>query len=61
MVAVPERIRYTDISAYARDFGFADSQADLEEFVAIIQAMDDTYVGHFAKTALEKVPPQRGS
>lgn len=39
-----EALQYTEIVAYARENGFAESMTELEEFVAFIDAQDGAYL-----------------
>lgn len=37
-------LTYVDKSAYAKDHGYADSEDELDDFLAIIDAMDGEYI-----------------
>ena len=37
---------YREIAEYAKDHGFADTLTDLDEFVMIMQSMDDALLEH---------------
>ena len=49
--AVEQPLSYTDISAYARDFGHAEDPNDLRDFVLLIRAMDRVWLEEAAKRA----------
>lgn len=39
-------LTYREIAEYAKDHGFADTLTDLDEFVMIMQSMDDALLEH---------------
>lgn len=46
-----EALAYSEIVAYARENGYAESIVELEEFVALIHAQDSVFLEESAKRA----------
>lgn len=44
--AYPLPIPYSELSLYAKDHGQADTFADLDEFVFLVNQMDQAYIEH---------------
>lgn len=49
--AGPLPLAYSELRAYAEANGFAESMADLEEFVLLLQGQDAAYLGFTAQEA----------
>jgi len=52
--AVPVGIPYSEMSVYAHDNGFADTQSDLEDFVRLVRAQDAVWRKWFANQTKRK-------
>lgn len=49
-----EALAYSEIVAYAHENGYADSITELEEFVALIYAQDNSFLEESAKRTKQK-------
>lgn len=45
----PQGLPYTEVVAYARDHGLAETLHDLDEFLDLMAALDDTYLDWWRK------------
>lgn len=48
------------MTGYARDFGFAETRADLEDFLFLLSAMDSEFLAHEAEQAKKQAGKQYG-
>lgn len=45
----PLAIPYTEIAAYARDHGMAETWTEMETTVELVQSLDDAFLAHHRK------------
>jgi hypothetical protein len=46
--AIPLPLQYTEMAAYARDHGLADTREELDETVTLLIELDQLYLAHVA-------------
>jgi hypothetical protein len=54
MAMMPMGLLYSEMVAYARDHGFAETITALDEFVTLVQAQDEEFIAWAAAQAKKK-------